>query len=251
MATYTPNYNLIKPDYEEPADVAQLNNNADLIDAALAGKQNTLTFDTTPTSGSTNPVTSGGLYTEAGNLAAGMAILANNNTHAAIASGQYVYVRGHGSLSEGLYRATANIAANGTLSTSNLTAVSGGGLNAVIGSFGDIVSISSGSVSVATDTSVEVASVTLTPGRWLVIGSIDWQANETGFRQASFGNGVNPGRAYTSTTQGIAGKEAYQQVVHIVSTAESTTSALFARQNSGTTLNAYPAIYAIKIVTVW
>ena len=30
---------------------------------ALSGKQNTLTFDTTPTSGSTNPVTSGGVYT--------------------------------------------------------------------------------------------------------------------------------------------------------------------------------------------
>lgn len=32
-------------------------------DAFLQGKQNTLTFDTTPTSGSTNPVTSGGIYT--------------------------------------------------------------------------------------------------------------------------------------------------------------------------------------------
>lgn len=30
---------------------------------ALAGKQNTLTFDTTPTTGSTNPVTSGGIAT--------------------------------------------------------------------------------------------------------------------------------------------------------------------------------------------
>ena len=29
----------------------------------LSKKQNTLTFDTTPTSGSTNPVTSGGIYT--------------------------------------------------------------------------------------------------------------------------------------------------------------------------------------------
>ena len=60
-----------------------------------------------------------------------MAILANNNTHAAIASGQLVYVRGHGTLAEGLYTAKAAIAANDTLSTSNLTAVSGGGLNAL------------------------------------------------------------------------------------------------------------------------
>lgn len=60
-----------------------------------------------------------------------MAILANNNTHTAIASGQYVYVRGHSTLTEGLYKATAAVAANGTLSTSNLTAVSNGGLNAL------------------------------------------------------------------------------------------------------------------------
>lgn len=32
------------------------------IYTALVGKQNTLTFDTAPTSGSTNPVTSGGIY---------------------------------------------------------------------------------------------------------------------------------------------------------------------------------------------
>lgn len=33
------------------------------VDGLLANKQNTLTFDTTPTSGSTNPVTSGGIVT--------------------------------------------------------------------------------------------------------------------------------------------------------------------------------------------
>ena len=37
-------------------------NTAD-VNAALAAKQNTLTFDTTPTTGSTNPVTSGGVKT--------------------------------------------------------------------------------------------------------------------------------------------------------------------------------------------
>ncbi len=35
----------------------------DALDAALAGKQDALTFDTTPTAGSTNPVTSGGIKT--------------------------------------------------------------------------------------------------------------------------------------------------------------------------------------------
>ena len=72
--------------------------------------------------------------TSINNLADGLAIVANGNTHAAITSGQYVYVRNHGSLSEGLYKATTNISANATLSGSNLTADSSGGLNSVYAS---------------------------------------------------------------------------------------------------------------------
>lgn len=63
------------------------------------------------------------------NLADGLAIVTNGNTHAAIAEGQYVYVRKHSSLAEGLYKATSAISANATLSTSNLTADGQGGLN--------------------------------------------------------------------------------------------------------------------------
>ena len=65
------------------------------------------------------------------NLQDGLAIVADGNTHAAIASGQFVYVRNHSSLVEGLYKATAAIATNGTLSTSNLTADASGGMNAL------------------------------------------------------------------------------------------------------------------------
>lgn len=36
----------------------------DAISTAVSGKQDTLTFDSTPTSGSSNPVTSGGVYTD-------------------------------------------------------------------------------------------------------------------------------------------------------------------------------------------
>jgi len=45
---------------EESSDIAQLVSD---INTALAGKQNTLTFDNTPTAGSSNPVTSGGIKT--------------------------------------------------------------------------------------------------------------------------------------------------------------------------------------------
>lgn len=68
----------------------------------------------------------------------GLAIMANGNTHAAIAAGQAVFVRNHSSLSEGLYWANAAIGTNATLSTSNLTADASGGLNALKAKIGNV-----------------------------------------------------------------------------------------------------------------
>ena len=107
MASYTSNLNLKKPALTDDALVTDLNDNSDKLDAAISAGSGAI------------------------------AIVSVGNTHAAISSGQYVYVRQHGSLSEGLYKATTNIAANGTLSGSNLTAVSGGGLNAVYSALSD------------------------------------------------------------------------------------------------------------------
>ena len=107
MASYTSNLNLKKPALTDDALVTDLNDNSDKLDAAISAGSGAI------------------------------AIVSVGNTHAAISSGQYVYVRQHGSLSEGLYKATTNIAANGTLSGSNLTAVSGGGLNSVYSALSD------------------------------------------------------------------------------------------------------------------
>lgn len=68
---------------------------------------------------------------ELNSLGDGLAIIANGDAHAAITSGQYVYVRKHGTLEDGLYTANSNISANATLSSSNLTANTNGGLNNV------------------------------------------------------------------------------------------------------------------------
>ena len=103
MATNTSNYSLVKPAYSDIADINDINGNMDKVDTAL------------------------------GALGDGFAIVSDNNTHVAITAGQYVYVRNHGSLAEGLYKANSNIAANATLTSSNLTAVSGGGLNDLAG----------------------------------------------------------------------------------------------------------------------
>lgn len=101
MATYTSNLNLKKPALDDDALITDINNNMDILDAAANGIQDAL------------------------------AIVATGNTHAAITSGQFVYVRSHSTLTEGLYVASSNIAANATLSSSNLTADSKGGLNAL------------------------------------------------------------------------------------------------------------------------
>lgn len=107
MATNTTNFTLKKPAYTDTADIADINGNMDKVDTALQG------------------------------LGTGLAIISKANTHDAISSGQYVYVHGHGTLAEGLYTAKSNIAANATLSTSNLSAVTGGGLNALINDMND------------------------------------------------------------------------------------------------------------------
>ena len=65
MATQTTNYHLAKPDITDNVDITVLNGNADIIDTQLKrlsdDKQDELTFDSTPTAGSSNPVTSDGL----------------------------------------------------------------------------------------------------------------------------------------------------------------------------------------------
>ena len=66
-------------------------------------------------------------------LADGLAIVADGNTHAVIPAGAFVFVRNHGTLADGLYTNTSgsSIAQDAALTSSNLTADSAGGLNAL------------------------------------------------------------------------------------------------------------------------
>lgn len=121
-----------------------------------------------------------------------IAIVANGNTHGAITKGQYVYVRGHGTLEEGLYQATAAIPANNTLSMTNLSTVSGGGLNAlrsvftrVTRTYTNVTIPSSGYIQVDSygdmniDTSKYLISIT-THGWWGNIAGITFAKSSTG-----------------------------------------------------------------------
>lgn len=98
-STYTTNLNLEKPDPGADININPINSDLEDIDDAVTADRKA------------------------------MAIISKGNTHGAIASGEYVYVFGHGTLTDGLYKANNAISANATLTTSNLTAVSGGGLN--------------------------------------------------------------------------------------------------------------------------
>lgn len=138
MATTTQNLGLIKPAGTDKIRIAQINSNMDTLDAKIG------------------PVGSTPLQTQVQNLQDGLAILANGNVHAAITSGQYVYVRNHGSLAEGLYKATAAIAANGTLSSSNLTADAAGGLNALKSSVDELNTNLAKRIPTSTSSSAEI-----------------------------------------------------------------------------------------------
>ena len=52
-----------------------------------------------------------------------------NNSGSTIAKGFYIYLKGHSSLSEGLYIASQSIPSGTTITASYVTSVSGGGLN--------------------------------------------------------------------------------------------------------------------------
>ena len=68
-------------------------------------------------------------------LESAIAIISSGDTHPAINAGQYVYIKLHSNISgiadlpEGLYVAKSSISANAALTTSNVSSISGGGLN--------------------------------------------------------------------------------------------------------------------------
>lgn len=130
--TPTPNIGLRIPLGTDPASVDDINYNSNLIDTKLGAVGNDSVQDQIDNTIQT-----------LGKVQDGLAIVANGNTHVAIPADYFVYVKGHNSLSEGLYKNTSGstIAANATLSTSNLTADDDGGLNSVYASLNSNVPI--------------------------------------------------------------------------------------------------------------
>lgn len=103
MATYTSHYNLKKPATSDKIRIADFNGNADTIDATMYENA-----------------------TLGAQLKSDIGIVENTNTATHnISAGQYVIWKGS------LYTASSAISSGATLSDANLTAVPGGGLNAL------------------------------------------------------------------------------------------------------------------------
>jgi hypothetical protein len=127
MATYTTNLDLIKPAGTDKIRIAQINENMDTLDAAIGAVRNTSLQ--TQVSGNTAAIA---------NVQNGLAYIVGNTntTGGTLAVGQFVYVKGHSTIPEGLRKVTSSISANGSITTSNTDACSEGGLNALNSNLG-------------------------------------------------------------------------------------------------------------------
>lgn len=115
-------------------------------------------------------------------IESGLAIVAAGNSHAAIASGQYVYIKGHATLTEGLYKATTAIPLDGTLSSTNVSAAGG--------VFNDLTTVEQIPVTVSsTDARIKSTSTTATCYRCGRIAILDiasrWDFSETPYDAGS------------------------------------------------------------------
>lgn len=112
MATYTTNLNLKKPAKDDKIRVSDLNENAEIIDAAVGYVGN------------------GSLVDYISALQGSLGVLAYGDIHDAISKGQFVFVKSNAhSLDDGLYVASTDVAQDGAVSSANMTAISAGGFN--------------------------------------------------------------------------------------------------------------------------
>lgn len=117
MSSQTPNLNLVLPVGTEKVSRQIINDNNTKIDTAVGANSTAIAK------------VQNGLAYIVGN---------SNTTGGTLAVGQFVYVKGHSTITEGLRTVTASISANGNITTSNTAACSDGGLNALNGKFSTI-----------------------------------------------------------------------------------------------------------------
>ena len=152
----TTNLDLVKPAGTDHALISVLNSNSDKIDAFAGQTNDSLSAE------------QNGLAYIVGNT---------NTTGGTLAVGQFVYVKGHSTIPEGLRKVTSSISANGSITTSNTDACSEGGLNALNSKFApqDFVSLVTQDTTWQWIACVKVGNVCYITGRlsYVEIGTSD------------------------------------------------------------------------------
>ncbi len=105
--------------------------------------------------------------------------------------------------------------------------------------------------SVSTTTFTSIGSFTLEPGVWVVTISVRFAANANGFRDVRIFSdsslSTTVGLTAMATAQGISGAYVHAKMAYVSTINSSSTYYIGARQNSGTTLEATPRVYCVRI----
>ena len=105
-------------------------------------------------------------------------------------------------------------------------------------------------VNVANNTDTKLGEVTLSAGKWLLIGVCAWDENATGTRRLSLQDTDSLGqhRLRSSTCVPVSGvNTTMPPIVEVVIHSAQKTYYLYGKQNSGGTLTAYPGITTVKL----
>ena len=114
----------------------------------------------------------------------------------------------------------------------------------------------SGSNSVADNTVTKVGEVTLQPGLYIIQYTCQFASNSTGYRACGFSTSTSSldgyGAAFCDIRAAVSGANTQTEVVGIVEVSASSypngrTFYLVAKQNSGSSLTAYPRAYYVKL----
>lgn len=105
-------------------------------------------------------------------------------------------------------------------------------------------------VNVANNTATKLGEITLSAGKWLLIGVCGWDSNSTGMRRFSLSdsNSLTQHRLNSTMAVPVSGfNQNMPPVVEAFTITAQKTYYMYGFQNSGSTLTAYPAITAIKL----
>ena len=167
-------------------------------------------------------------------------------------TGQYIILKNSTitGCTDGLYTATKAIPANTAIDNTYLSAVSGGGLNALntqLANISTIVDVQDSSANVPNATDKVIVSKTLTTGTWIVFGQVRFGQNNSGVRAIEITTYSSLSWQRATAIMAALDQQQPVQGFTIITLSGSADVRLIAYQTSGSTLTATGFMYALKI----